>query len=191
MAPEHWRLKMRKKLKLLISGVSLVSLAVVIFFLASRPTFLEVIQDRARYEYDTATFGDFVRAMAGEHIEEVKGILAVHPEYIFDRDEQQGTALILAVLMESAQSAAILIDKGADVNAANEYGFTALHFAAAKRNIVLAKILVDHGAKVNIMTKDGYTPLDAVKAFSYDNKPRYQEFVDFLASKGAAFNFFR
>ena len=173
-----------------MSGASLVSLAAVTFFLASRPTFLELIQDKARYEYNTATFGDFVRAMAGEHTEEVKGILAAHPGYIFDRDEQQGTALILAVLMESVQSAEILINKGADVNAANEYGFTALHFAAAKRNIILAKMLVDHGAKVNIVTKDGYTPLDTVKTFGY-NKPQYQEFVDFLASEGAVFNFFR
>lgn len=46
-------------------------------------------------------------------------------------------------------AAARLIACGADVNMANQYGFTALHWAAENNSAAVAKLLIDSGADVN------------------------------------------
>jgi ankyrin repeat protein len=50
----------------------------------------------------------------------------------------------------------LLIENGADVNAANEVGMTPLHFA---RNREIAALLLDAHADPNARNKDGNTPL--------------------------------
>jgi uncharacterized protein len=48
---------------------------------------------------------------------------------------------------------------GADVNAVNEAGDTALHLVATSGNDSAVRFLVDHGAKLNVKNKRGQTPL--------------------------------
>jgi ankyrin repeat protein len=48
---------------------------------------------------------------------------------------------------------------GADVNAANAIGQTALHAAGFNDAVSIAQELVDHGAKINVKNKRGETPL--------------------------------
>jgi uncharacterized protein len=45
----------------------------------------------------------------------------------------------------------VLIDNGADVNATDDYGQSALHFA---RSSAVAKVLIDNGADVNLKNQD-------------------------------------
>ena len=52
-----------------------------------------------------------------------------------------------------------LIAKGADVNARNSYGWTALSHAARAGNAELVKLLLAHGADVNSRDQTGWTPL--------------------------------
>lgn len=52
-----------------------------------------------------------------------------------------------------------LVAQGADVNAVNENGSTALHFAADKGRTEVVRFLLDHGASVNVKSKSGSTPL--------------------------------
>jgi ankyrin repeat protein len=53
-----------------------------------------------------------------------------------------------------------LLHEGADVNAAQGDGMTALHWAAERGNASLAEILVNAGAHVHVVTRVGdYTPL--------------------------------
>ncbi|TAJ08015.1 MAG: hypothetical protein EPO61_11265 [Nitrospirae bacterium] len=52
-----------------------------------------------------------------------------------------------------------LVTQGADVNAANENGSTALHFAADKGRAEVVRFLLDQGASVNVKAKSGSTPL--------------------------------
>jgi uncharacterized protein len=54
----------------------------------------------------------------------------------------------------------LCVNAGADVNAANQYGATALHLAAQKGADDLVRFLVDHGAKLDAQDKQGLTPLD-------------------------------
>jgi ankyrin repeat protein len=60
----------------------------------------------------------------------------------------------------SAVTAAL--DLGADVNAANQAGDTALHAAAAKGLNTVVQLLADKGAQLNAKNKRGLTPLAAL-----------------------------
>jgi ankyrin repeat protein len=85
-----------------------------------------------------------------------------------------------------------LIDRGADVNAQDEFGFTPLH---ACRDLNAAKLLVKNGARLDIVTKKGLTPLDLVCSeadrLSYwdgDDIDWVVDVAEFLAEKGAKFS---
>ena len=54
-----------------------------------------------------------------------------------------------------------VVGLGADVNAANQAGDTALHTAAAQGYDTVVQLLADHGAQVNAKNKRGLTPLAA------------------------------
>jgi len=56
--------------------------------------------------------------------------------------------------------AALCLDLGADVNAANETGLTPLHAAAAVGASGVVRFLVERGARLDAKTRQGRTPLD-------------------------------
>lgn len=60
---------------------------------------------------------------------------------------------------EALEFAKIMIDAGADVNAANEKGEIPLHHAAVRGYNPLVQYLVDKGAELDARTKNGRTPL--------------------------------
>ena len=60
---------------------------------------------------------------------------------------------------ESLEAVRFLLRHGADVNAANGDGRTALHGAAHIRSDALVQLLVDHGAEVRAGDRRGITPL--------------------------------
>lgn len=62
---------------------------------------------------------------------------------------------------EAIASIKLCLDAGADVNAADNQGDTALHGAAQKGWDQVVQFLVDHGAKLDVKDKKGRTPLDA------------------------------
>lgn len=55
-------------------------------------------------------------------------------------------------------------DLGADVNAANQTGDTALHSAASWGHETVVQFLADHGAQINAKNNSGLTPLTALSA---------------------------
>jgi len=55
----------------------------------------------------------------------------------------------------------LCLDAGADINAVDRNGDTALHGAAQKGYDQVVQFLADHGAKLDIKDKRGRTPLDA------------------------------
>ena len=55
----------------------------------------------------------------------------------------------------------LCLDAGADVNATDHQGETALHGAAQKGYDKVVQFLADHGAKLDVKDKKGRTPLDA------------------------------
>jgi ankyrin repeat protein len=87
-------------------------------------------------------------------------------------------------LQEAAQSGSTdqvsqLIDKGADKNAQDKYGYTPLHWAAYEGQLATTKLLVERGAKLEIKDNSGATPM-LVAA-----KRGFPDVVKYLLSKGA------
>ena len=61
---------------------------------------------------------------------------------------------------EAAECVQLALDRGADVNEANDAGQTALHVAAAQRGEEFIRFLVARGARLDAKDKQGRTPLD-------------------------------
>ncbi len=68
-----------------------------------------------------------------------------------------------AVQGRSLEQAAFLLDHGADVNARDDRGFTALHRAAETGSPDLVRLLLDRGAAVN-PEAGGHTPRSLAEA---------------------------
>ena len=69
------------------------------------------------------------------------------------------TPLVFAAREGSLDTARVLLEAGADVNQATEYGWTPLLVATNNRNYKLGAYLLEHGANPNIANKGGWTPL--------------------------------
>jgi uncharacterized protein len=66
------------------------------------------------------------------------------------------------------EAASLALDLGADVNAANQAGDTALHGAAAKGYDAIVQLLVSKGARLDARNKRGRTPLASAKKNTAD-----------------------
>ncbi|MCL7390365.1 MAG: ankyrin repeat domain-containing protein [Thaumarchaeota archaeon] len=72
-----------------------------------------------------------------------------------------------------------LLDKGADVNARNDWWETPLHHAANGGHLSVVKLLVERGADINARDINGWTPLH------YAAQNGYLDVIEFLVEKGA------
>jgi len=72
-----------------------------------------------------------------------------------------------------------LLLNGAEVNVAQDGGWTPLHQAAAHGQIEIMKLLLAHGAEINTRSEDGTTPLQMTQ-----NKG-YPEAAEMLQQRGA------
>ena len=73
-----------------------------------------------------------------------------------DGDESAGTE------DEAVEAARLLLDLGADINAVDDNGETAMHGAAYQNRWELVKLLADRGADINVWNRKnkwGWTPL--------------------------------
>jgi len=73
------------------------------------------------------------------------------------RDRRGATPLMHAAAFGNLETLRLLLDRGAAVNAANDFGATALLWSA--RDPEKARLLIEHGAGVNAASKQGRTPL--------------------------------
>ena len=91
--------------------------------------------------------------------------------------------LIIAAGNGETNAVQTLLNKGADVNAQDEFGLTVLMFAAKSGNTTIVKLLLAKGASVNTKSKLlGYTAL--MNAAGFGNV----EMVQALLDKGAEVN---
>jgi ankyrin repeat protein len=83
-----------------------------------------------------------------------------------------------------------LVDAGANLNARDVLGGTALHVAVNFRgDIEVIRLLIDRGANINALNDDGYTPLLLALRhahYNHSDPGRLKAVVDLLLSRGAS-----
>ena len=72
------------------------------------------------------------------------------------------TPLIVASQLGAARFASLIMMRGADLDAQDVRGYTALHYAVESTSLKMLRQLVECGANVNIRNSDGNTPLHLI-----------------------------
>jgi ankyrin repeat protein len=134
----------------------------------------------------------------GEQLErhelaELERLLNKNPQLVSTSDDKGITLLAKVSRNGHCKKAALLIARGADVNAASQYGWTPLHQAVrggCKDNI---ELLLEHGAELNARTERGQTALHIAARSkgndeSLEARERDREVAVFLLSKGTHVN---
>jgi ankyrin repeat protein len=86
-----------------------------------------------------------------------RSTLDAHPQAVNRRGIAGSPPLLFAALYGDAEAVALLLERGADPNLANDSGATALMWAVG--DLRIARRLLDHGADVNATSEQGHTPL--------------------------------
>jgi len=117
-------------------------------------------------------------AMNGQ-TDAVRALTQNHKERIDRRNIDGDTALMLAIRYEHFETARVLADMGADINAQNEKGQTALIIAAEKNDVRPVESILELKADVNKKDGEGKTALHhaVVKG--------HQEVIKSLLARGA------
>ena len=124
----------------------------------------------------------FFGACYEDRLEEVAARLDEDATLIHARRIGGRTPLHQAAFGGGLRVAALLIHRGADVNATSDYGWVPLHYAAAPASVSVAELLVRSGAAINVANGDGSTPLHF--AVDFGKLPM----VELLLLRGAAVN---
>jgi len=138
------------------------------------PSFVHTRGQSSQF-HDLVSVGDTLRAQQ---------LLAKKPELLESRDLYGRTPIILATNAGRHREAlsAWLLARGADVNATDPNGFSALYWAAFYGYRELGDLLIAHGADVNTKTRSGETPVYAAA------KNGFTDVVELLANHGADVN---
>lgn len=111
----------------------------------------------------------------------IKVILESDPDLLDVRDANDRTPLMQALFSRQVAVFKYLLEKGADVNAANKDGFTLLHFAVFSAQKELVEMLIAKGAPLDANANViAATPLDLAIS------GRHLDIVKLLITKGAA-----
>lgn len=105
-------------------------------------------------------------AVESGDIEAVRRAIASGADVNAIRDNEGKSPIHWAAYDGSTEIARLLIEKGADVNSADEYGVTPLMQACDGGHTDTARLLIEHGANVNAVDGNLETVIDNVSSFS-------------------------
>lgn len=77
------------------------------------------------------------------------------------------TALIQTAINDRLETAAVLLELGADPDRQNRYGHTALHYAVSGKSEKMARLLLDGGADPFVADEDGTTAFYLARSSGY------------------------
>lgn len=109
---------------------------------------------------------EILAAVNGGDIEAVRRFVETGADVNTIRDYAGRTLLYWAAYDGNTEIARLLIQHGADVDAADEYGITPLMEACEGCCVETARLLIESGANVNAMDEGLETVLDNVSSFS-------------------------
>ncbi|KAI8405712.1 hypothetical protein FOFC_15200 [Fusarium oxysporum] len=93
--------------------------------------------------------------------------------------EQSNKARLIRARLGHEAVVGLLLDRGANADAADKEGRTPLSWAAAKGNEIVVRLLLDRGANADAVDNEGQTPL------SYAAENRHETIVRLLLDRGA------
>jgi ankyrin repeat protein len=97
------------------------------------------------------------RAVEDDDIERLAGLVDTHPELTQARGTNGNDLLGMSKSLEAAQ---LLLDRGADPNRGNDYGWTKLHQAGYGNDLRMAELMIAAGGRLDLSARgDGGTPL--------------------------------
>jgi len=132
----------------------------------------------ATFDWDSETAQELLSNVAERGKNDVVAIL-IDQGVDMDAD----LSLHAALAKSQRETAALMIEKGADVHLTNERGRTPLHLAAWRRLFAVSELLLDRGADVNAVATGGDTPLHYVCGGNAESRTR--EMIELLLSHGA------
>jgi ankyrin repeat protein len=125
--------------------------------------------------------------------EVVKKLLELDKEpeaYIELEAENKARPLQIAAYKGHMNILNLLLDQGANMNAQDQDGYTALHWAVLQADTEVVKVLLDRGADKNIKNRNKNTPLKMAKKILKPSTPKdkskiaeYQEIVKLLKAQ--------
>jgi hypothetical protein len=113
---------------------------------------------------DSAQLSPVAQAVEKGNLKALEGLLEEGAEVNTMEPVLARTPLHSAGFFRREKSAALLIDKGAEVNAKDISGLTPLHTAVLGGSEPVVALLLEKGADVNAATDDGSTPLHMAAA---------------------------
>jgi len=128
-------------------------------------------------------------ALRGKNVE-VARLLLEHGASInvWNKEGQTPQHLLLAMGDERLDIDIIrfFLERGADVDAVDNYHWTLLHKASYKGNVKVAQLLLERGANINARNKEGHTPLHRVLvSLVYGAGAYYFDTIQLLFEHGA------
>ena len=115
------------------------------------------VSSLASGEEPAPTFVLAYRALEAGDRERLVELLDAHPELVEMRGTNGNDLFGMANDLEITR---LLLERGADVNRGNDYGWTKLHQAGYGNDVPLAQFLLDAGARTDLYARgDGGTPL--------------------------------
>ena len=136
----------------------------------------ELTQQKQQDRYNSVQLSLFVAVSRGD----LKSVEYLIDKYEYDINKalivaSDRTPLHLACLCGRTEVARWLIERGADINAKDGYGWTPLHCATCRKHIEIVEHLLDRGADTGIRgSEDGRTPLDIAIDHDEDDPKREQ-----------------
>lgn len=156
-------MEINRKLFIFFIHVSLVGFSLFpsfVFGQKNQNLVIPQIQKKSQEDSEQKPPNPLLKAIASDRDDEVIQLLktGVNPNSK-SRSSIEHTPILLATKLQKIETVKILIENGADVEAKNESGLTALKIAISSRNEQLIKILLESGANVNSKNDNNATPI--------------------------------